>query len=126
MATSKTAGVRLAVADDEPDFIKALTSLLERLGHSVVCTAANGAELLDGCNQIPVDVALVDLDMPVMDGLTAAEQLREKGIPVVLISGHPDAEQLVMEHEPIAARVRKPASVASLQTAIDLALSTNR
>jgi hypothetical protein len=37
-----------------------------------------------------------------MDGLAAAEMLAEKGIPVVLISGHADAENIVVDREPIS------------------------
>jgi two-component system, response regulator PdtaR len=114
--------LRIALADDEPDLRLAMASLLRRLGHSVVCSVGNGQELLDACSRDSVDLALVDLDMPVMDGLTAAEHLGEKGVPVVLISGHPDVEYVVVESEPIAARLLKPATIESLQQALQQAV----
>ena len=97
---------------------------LEKLGHTVICAAANGAELLEGVFGADVDVVVVDLDMPVMDGLATAEQLAKDGIPVILISGHPDAREVVLDQEPVAARIFKPASLESLQLAIKQALSS--
>ena len=119
----KTAQVRIAVAEDEPDIRQTFVRLLEHLGHEVVCAVSNGAELLDGCSGQQVDVVFVDLDMPVMDGLAAAQELADKGIPVILLSGHPDAEKIVVEHEPVAVYISKPATVESLQRAIEKALA---
>ena len=61
--------------------------------------------------------------MPVMDGLAAAQHLAEKGIPVILVSGHADAEEIVLEYEPVVCTVLKPASLESLQSAIEQALT---
>jgi len=69
---------------------------------------------------------VVDLDMPVIDGLQAAEALAEKGIPVVLISGHPDVKEVVLEHEPVVTRIVKPATVDGFRKAIAEALATRR
>lgn len=113
--------LRLAVADDEPDVRTLLIQVLEYLGHKVVCEAADGVDLVKKCLDQRIDVALVDLDMPQMDGLAAAEALFSKGIPVILISGHSDAEHVVVEHEPIAARLTKPASIENVRRAIDQA-----
>lgn len=92
----------------------------------MVCAVANGAELLTSCFTGTVDVVLVDLDMPEIDGLEAAEEISKRGIPVILISGHPDADFLVAEHEPIAARLTKPATAQSLRRAIELAVDSAR
>jgi response regulator NasT len=118
--------MRIAIAEDEPDLRGILKCLLERLGHQVVCAAANGAELLSCCCNQQVDVVLMDFDMPVMDGLEAAEAVAEKGIPVILISGHPEATQVVVENEPVVARLLKPPSLESLQRAIERACVKTR
>ena len=110
--------VRIAVAEDEPDVRNTFVRLLELLGHEVVCAVGNGEELIDQCAQLEVDMAFVDLDMPVVDGLAAAEAISEKGIPVVLVSGHPDARQVVVENEPVIARICKPAGIDEVQRAI--------
>jgi len=122
--TENGAPVRIAVAEDEPDVRKTFVRLLECLGHKVVCSVGNGEELIEQCSYEEVDIAFVDLDMPVVDGLAAAEVVSERGIPVILVSGHPDARQVVVENEPVVARISKPASVDALRNAIQKALAS--
>jgi CheY-like chemotaxis protein len=122
MQLKPNAPVKIAVAEDEPDIRKTFVWLLERLGHEVVCAAENGEELLDKCQLGKVDLVFVDLDMPVMDGLAAAEHIEKRGIPVILVSGHADAEHVVLEHEPVVARLTKPITLEALQESISLAL----
>jgi two-component system, response regulator PdtaR len=119
--------LKIAVAEDNADFRKALTALLKALGHLVVCEAGDGAELLQaGLHELPEeerpDLVIVDLDMPIVDGLEAAEHFAKRGIPVILISGHDDVDRVKLEHEPIAARLRKPATIESLSAAIAQAM----
>jgi len=116
--------IRIAVAEDEPDVRTTFVRLLEVLGYKVVCAVGNGEELIEQCVQLEVDLAFVDLDMPVIDGLAAAEIISEKGIPVILVSGHPDARQVVLEEEPVVARITKPAKTEELQRAIQIALNS--
>jgi CheY-like chemotaxis protein len=123
MAEERGVSVRIALAEDEPDIRKMFVRLLERLGHEVIFAVSNGAELLDQSLEDNVDIVFVDLDMPVMDGLAAAEEVERKGIPVILVSGHPDSESVVLDEEPIVARITKPASLDSLRMAIEQALS---
>ncbi len=116
--------IRIAVAEDEPDVRTTFVRLLELLGYKVVCAVGNGEELIEQCVRLEVDLAFVDLDMPIIDGLAAAEIISEKGIPVILVSGHPDARQIVLEQEPVVARITKPAKTEELQRAIQIALSS--
>lgn len=122
MAEQGGGRVKIALADDEPDLRSTMARLLGLLGHEVVYSASNGAELLQACADQHVDLVILDLDMPVMDGLTAAEELAERGIPAVLVSGHPDIEEVVLEHEPVVTRIMKPATVDKLRDAIRVAL----
>jgi len=126
MATSETSPIRIAVAEDEPDVRKTFVRLLECMGHQVVCAVGNGEDLIDRCVPLEVDIAFVDLDMPIVDGLAAAEVVSERGIPVILVSGHPDARQVVVENEPVVARISKPATVDELQRAIKVAIASRR
>ncbi len=123
MLPDHVVSVRIAVAEDEPDIRNMFVQLLEHLGHEVIFAVSNGAELLDQSLEENVDIVFVDLDMPVMDGLAAAEEVERKGIPVILVSGHPDSESVVLEQEPVVARITKPATLESLQFAIEQALS---
>jgi CheY-like chemotaxis protein len=123
MSHDQTLSIRIAVAEDEPASRSILVRLLNALGHQVVYAAADGAELVDGRPIDDIDLVVVDLDMPIMDGLATAEFMSHKGIPVILVSGHADADELVVEHEPVVACVRKPASLQALRQAIDVALN---
>ena len=124
MAENGRPQIRIAVAEDEPDVRRTFVRLLECLGHKVVCEVSNGEELIDQCSHLEVDIAFVDLDMPIVDGLAAAEAISERGIPVILVSGHPDARQVVVEVEPVIARITKPASVEEIKRAIETALAS--
>lgn len=126
MTNERHSPITIALADDHADLRRSMVMLLERLGYRVVCAVDNGRELLDLCFGDEVDVVLVDLDMPEVDGLAAAEEIATKGVPVILLSGHPDAEEVVLEHEPIVARITKPATVEALQGAIEKALAFKR
>lgn len=126
MSLKQVVSVRIAVAEDEPDIRKTFVRLLELMGHEVVFSVSNGAELLEQTLDGQVDVVFVDLDMPVMDGLAAAEEVERKGIPVILVSGHPDSESVVLDHEPVVARLSKPASLESVQRAIEKAVAGRR
>ena len=79
--------MRILVVDDEPDIRLSTKMLLELHGH-VVDTAANGAEAIESAVASAPDVVLLDLVMPVMDGLTAARKLRElgKGTPLLIVA----------------------------------------
>jgi response regulator NasT len=126
MREERTVSVRIAVAEDEPDIRRTFVRLLERLGHQVIFAVSNGAELLNQSLDDRVDVVIVDLDMPVMDGLAAAEEVERKGIPVILVSGHPDSESVVVDQEPVVTRISKPASLEDIQRAIEQALAARR
>jgi CheY-like chemotaxis protein len=126
MTSSGSTRIRLALAEDDADFRKALTRLLSALGHQVVAEASNGQELVDVCSEQEVDVVIADLDMPLLDGLEVAELLAQRGIPVILLSGHSDAVQINVDREPIVARLLKPVNQQALQSAIQGAAAHRR
>jgi two-component system, response regulator PdtaR len=112
-------GLRIALADDSDDQRRMFGSLLRALGHDVICEAANGKELVKGVLESQVDLVITDLEMPLLDGLQAAEQItRTCDVPIILLSGHPDAAHVVVEHEPVMLTLHKPVSVEALQRAI--------
>jgi CheY-like chemotaxis protein len=121
MSIDETKPLRIALADDNADLRRVMAAMVERLGHRAVLTAADGAELIELCSAAEIDIVLADLDMPQVDGLEAAEDLARRGIPVVLISGHRDVDQVVVEHEPIVACIRKPATLETLRQAVEQA-----
>lgn len=77
------------VADDEPDVLALVAVTLELEGHEVI-TANDGADAVRKAVAEPPDVAVIDVMMPNVDGLTAVRQLRAgprtKTIPILLLS----------------------------------------
>jgi CheY-like chemotaxis protein len=54
-----------------------------------------------------------------MDGLAAADEIHaRRPVPIILLSGHPDAQHIVVENEPITTCLLKPVSLESLASAI--------
>ncbi|MEU8415946.1 MASE1 domain-containing protein [Amycolatopsis japonica] len=84
----RAGGVRLVIADDSPDVRLALRALLETLsGVEIVGEAADGAEAVRLAENTKPDAMLLDLAMPVMDGLEALPLVR---------SASPDTKIIVM------------------------------
>lgn len=83
----------ILVADDQPLNLRLASSVLRRLGHSGVLVG-DGQQALRALEQRQFDVVLMDVSMPVMDGLTALQSIREaerrgqSRTPVILVSGH--------------------------------------
>ena len=77
------------LVDDEPDVVLVIRGRLMTWGYQVV-TATNGQEALDAVNQRIPDLILMDLKMPLMDGLEACRRLktdpRFSKIPIILIT----------------------------------------
>lgn len=81
---------RVVIADDTPDIRTLLRWSLEPDDRfEIVGEAANGAEAVELISRIAVDVVLLDLAMPVMDGLQAIPQIRSAspGTRIVVLSG---------------------------------------
>jgi len=78
---------RILLAEDDETNARVTQKILERAGHTIT-HATNGCEALDLCEKQEFDLILMDLKMPVMDGLEAARQLRERGVntPIVALT----------------------------------------
>jgi DNA-binding NarL/FixJ family response regulator len=90
MASSRTRRIRVVVADDAPDvrFVLKETLSLED-GFEVVGEAANGSDLLRLVDESRPDLILLDLAMPVLDGMAAIPEIRRRSpaTVVVVLSG---------------------------------------
>ena len=76
----------ILVADDDREIVKAIAILLEREGYKVL-RAYDGLEALDLLAQNQVQLILMDVMMPRMDGLSAIMKIRErKNIPIIVLS----------------------------------------
>lgn len=83
--------IKLIIADDHIIFRKGLRTILNELDEiKVVGEASNGNELLDQLKHQPADVVLMDIRMPVMDGIEATRKVMEKypDVRVIALTMH--------------------------------------
>ena len=122
--TASTRSLRIAVADDEADTRQFFQEVLSRLGHTVVVAAENGRLLVERCRETQPDLVVTDIRMPDMTGLEAAAAVnREQQVPVILVTGHHDADFLRHAGEGyVMACLSKPIKPVDLQAAIALAV----
>ncbi|MEV0345650.1 response regulator transcription factor [Nonomuraea sp. NPDC050680] len=85
--------IKVLIADDEPLITTGIRTVLESAGDiEVVAGARNGREAVELARRHRVDVALLDITMPVLDGLAAAAQL--DGPRVVMLTAFGDVENI--------------------------------
>lgn len=117
--------LRILIADDESLRVMSLKNQLESLGHKVIGEASNGKEAAHLANELKPDLAILDIKMPEMDGIEAAETItRERPIPIILLTAY--SEQELAERAAsanVAAYLMKPISENDLLPAIALAMS---
>ncbi len=91
---------RLLVVDDNEDIHLLMEDRLETRGYGVI-RATNGVEALDVLGMIPVDGVLLDIEMPVMDGLMLLRELQEQHIhvPVIVMSAGSDPQKFAQAIE---------------------------
>jgi two-component system, NarL family, nitrate/nitrite response regulator NarL len=90
---------RILVAEDDESFLDAIALVLEQHERFAVAgRATNGREAVDLAERIQPDAVVMDIEMPVLDGVQATRLLRtvDPDIPIVAVSGH-DYEERVLE-----------------------------
>jgi two-component system response regulator DesR len=69
--------IKVLLADDDPLFLESLQALIDRQPElAVVATAANGVEALELADAVEPDAAVIDLHMPLLDGVSTLTRLR--------------------------------------------------
>jgi CheY-like chemotaxis protein len=125
---------RILVAEDDGAALDAIALLLEQDRRFVVAgRARNGLEALNLAKRLKPDAVVMDIEMPVLDGVEATRQLRERSprLPIVAISGH-DYEERVLEIRSAGAHdyVRKARLMTELPrvlaTVLDAAAQSSR
>lgn len=117
------AGMRIVVAEDEALIRMDLAEMLQEAGHEVVGQAANGEQAVELAREHAPDIVVMDIKMPVMDGLTAAEILGKEGLaPVVMLTAFSDRTLVERAREAgVMAYVVKPFTSSDILPAIDIA-----
>ena len=115
------------VVDDEPRICKMLTKMLHPMGYRV-STAPGGAQALEIVKTETVDLILLDLLMPDMNGAETFKNIRKinEKIPVIIITGYPDSNLMAeaMAVSPIFI-LQKPIDKKQLTGAVSMVLPGN-
>jgi DNA-binding NarL/FixJ family response regulator len=89
------ASVRVLLADDDAAYLESLQPLIERQHElTVVGTAPNGLDAIELADELEPDAVVIDLHMPLVDGVTAVARLRRDhpNLCLIAITGDPDGE----------------------------------
>lgn len=79
--------IRILLVDDETDFTEPIAFWLKSRGYEVA-TVPNGREAVERIKKDPPDIAFLDINMPIMDGLEALENIRKfnKQLPIIMVT----------------------------------------
>jgi response regulator NasT len=118
--------VRVLVAEDETIIRLDLVEMLTEVGYEVVAQAENGAIAIELAKEFKPDLAILDVKMPVVDGITAAEQIIPIA-PVLMLTAFSQRELVERARDAgVMAYVVKPFSLDDLIPAIEIAISRHR
>jgi response regulator NasT len=123
--TSATPARRVLVAEDESLIRMDLVEMLREEGYDVVGEAADGAAAVEQAEQLKPDLVVMDVKMPVLDGISAAKKIVEMRIAPVLILTAFSQRDLVERARDAGAMAYlvKPFNKSDLVPAIEMALS---
>jgi len=117
--------LRVVIAEDEALIRLDLKEMLEEEGYVVVAEAADGEAAIEQVTTLRPDLAILDVKMPVLDGISAAERIAAERIaPVVILTAFSQRELVERARDAGAmAYLVKPFTKADLVPAIEMAVS---
>ena len=120
--------LRIIIADDEAVIRLGLRAMLEERGYAVVGEAADGRRAVDLAEKLRPDLVFLDIKMPGLDGLAAAEQLIvAHRVPVIILTAYGDRALIDRAREAgVMGYLMKPLREADLEPAIQVALARFR
>jgi AmiR/NasT family two-component response regulator len=115
--------IRVLIAEDEALIRLDLKEMLEEEGYTVVAEAGDGQQAVDRATELRPDLVILDIQMPVLDGLAAAEQIASARIaPVIVLTAFSQRELVERARDAGAmAYLVKPFSKNDLVPAIEVA-----
>ena len=118
--------IKRLVAEDETIIRLDLVEMLTDAGYEVVAQAENGAIAIEMAKKYQPDLAILDVKMPEVDGITAAEQIISIS-PVLMLTAFSQRELVERARDAgVMAYVVKPFSIGDLVPAIEIAISRHR
>jgi len=120
--------LRIVIADDEAVIRMGLRAMLEERGYRVVGEAGDGRRLLELVERLRPDLVFLDIKMPGLDGLAAAERLAETHrLPVIVLTAYGERDLVERARQAgVMGYLMKPLREADLQPAIEVALARFR
>ncbi|HEX5436414.1 MAG TPA: response regulator [Gemmatimonadaceae bacterium] len=120
--------LRILIGEDESVTALGLEQDLRALGHTVVGIAADGATAVSMARTLGPDLVLLDVKMPHLSGLEAAQRIHdEQPVPIIIVTAYSDAEILADASKlPVFHYLVKPVSSAQLAAAIAVADARHR
>mgnify|MGYP001559403740 CR=1 FL=1 len=117
---------RILVAEDEALIRMDLVEMLTEAGYDVVAQASNGEEAIALAHEHKPDLAILDVKMPVLDGISAAEEIISIA-PVLMLTAFSQKELVERARDAgVMAYVVKPFSITDLVPAMEIAMSRHR
>ena len=114
---------RILVAEDEALIRLDLVEMLTEAGYEVVAQATNGLEAIALAKEFKPDLAILDVKMPELDGISAAQEIIEIS-PVLMLTAFSQKELVERARDAgVMAYVVKPFSINDLTPAIEIAMS---
>ena len=115
--------IRILVAEDEALIRMDLVEMLQEAGYEVVAQATNGEEAIALATEHQPDLAILDVKMPVLDGISAAEKIISIA-PVLMLTAFSQRELVDRARDAgVMAYVVKPFTIGDLVPAIEIAIS---
>ncbi|ASY26307.1 ANTAR domain-containing response regulator [Candidatus Planktophila versatilis] len=115
--------VRILVAEDEALIRMDLVEMLQEAGYDVIAQATNGEEAIALALEHQPDLAILDVKMPVLDGISAAEKIIATA-PVLMLTAFSQRELIDRARDAgVMAYVVKPFTIGDLVPAIEIAIS---
>ena len=127
MSTNIKSGAhRILIAEDETLIRMDLVEMLSESGYEVVGQASNGQEAIDLAKELKPDLAILDVKMPILDGISAATQIIEFS-PVLMLTAFSQKDLIERASDAGAmAYVVKPFTINDLIPAIEISISRPR
>jgi response regulator NasT len=118
--------VRIVVAEDEALIRMDLVEMLGEAGYLVVAQASDGAEAITLVAEHKPDLAILDVKMPILDGISAAEEIIST-CPVLMLTAFSQRELVDRARDAgVMAYVLKPFTINDLVPAIEIAISRHQ
>jgi response regulator NasT len=115
--------VRIVVAEDEALIRMDLVEMLAEAGYEVIAQASDGAQAIEFVQEHKPDLAILDVKMPILDGISAAEQIITT-CPVLMLTAFSQRELVDRARDAgVMAYVLKPFTINDLVPAIEIAIS---